>query len=95
MIDFTLGDTIRFVVTFKDNSGVAFNPSSTWARVYDSSSSVVMSASALNSGSDTGIFTLDWQTIVGSHALGPGAFEAFGLQAGYTYRRRERLFKLV
>jgi len=95
MIDFTLGDAIRFIVTFKDNSGTAFNPSSTWARVYDSSSTVVVSATALGSGTSTGIFTYDWQSDPASHKLGPGAFEAFGLQATFTYRRRETLFKLV
>lgn len=95
MIDFTLGDTIRFIITFKDNSGNAFDPSSTWGKIFDSSSSVVQSISALNSGTDTGIYVYDWQTIAGSHQLGPGEFEAAGLQAGYTYRRREKLFKLV
>jgi len=95
MIDFTLGDTIRFVVTFKDNSGTAFNPSSTWGRVFDSSSTVVQSALALTSGTATGVFTYDWQTITGSHQLGPGAFEGAGRSSSYNYIRRETLFKLV
>ena len=95
MIDYTLGDTIRFIVTFKDNSGAAFDPSSTWGRVFDSSSTVVQSITGLTSGTASGIYTYDWQSIVGSHQLGPGAFEASGYQGGYIYRRRETLFKLV
>lgn len=95
MINFTLGDTIRFVVTFKDNSGTAFDPTSTWGRVFDSSSTVVQSVSALTSGTATGIYTYDWQTIAGSHQLGVGAFEGAGRSGSLNYIRREQLFRLV
>lgn len=95
MIDFTLGDTIRFVVTFKDQSGTAFDPSSTWGKIFDSSSTVVQSISALTSGTATGVYTYDWQTIAGSHQLGPGAFQAAGRSGSNNYLRRETLFKLV
>ncbi len=94
MIDYTKGDTLRFLVTFKNNSGVAFDPTSTWGRVYDSSSTVVTSIAALTKNV-TGYYYYDWQSDVSSHADGVGAFEAFGLSGTLTYRRRERLFKLV
>jgi hypothetical protein len=95
MIDFTLGDTIRFVVTFKDNSGTAFDPTSTWGKIFDSSSTVVQSITNLVSGTATGIYTYDWQTIVGSHQLGPGAFQGAGRLGSFNYIRRDTLFKLV
>jgi len=94
MIDYTKGDALRFTITFMNNSGVAFDPTSTWGRVYDSSSTVVTSIAALTRVS-TGYYFADWQSDVASHADGVGAFEAFGLSGALTYRRREKLFKLV
>lgn len=94
MIEFTLGDALHFAVTFRNNSGVAFDPTSTWGRVYDSASTVVASFAALTRV-DTGQYYADWQSEVGSVGQGVGAFEAFGRSGTLTYRRREKLFKLV
>jgi hypothetical protein len=92
--DFTLGDSLRFQATFRTASGVLFDPGSTWGKVFDSTSTVVASPSTLTRV-DTGYYTYEWQSDPASHARGPGAFEAFGFNAGQTYRRREILFKLV
>ena len=95
MRKFTAGDAIRFLVTFKNNSGVAFDPTSTWGRVYDSASTVVQSIAALTLVT-TGNYYHDWQSDAASHgAFGVGAFEAFGRSGALVYRRREKLFKLV
>jgi len=94
MIEFTLGDALHFTATFQNNSGVAFDPSSTWGRVYDSASTIVQSITALTRV-ETGSYYYDWQTDAASHGLGVGAFEAFGLSGTLVYRRREKIFKLV
>jgi hypothetical protein len=94
MKDFTNGDTLWFITTFQDNSGTPFDPSSTWGRVYDSSSTVVGTATALTRVT-TGTYTWDWQSDPGSNATGQGAFEAFGLSGTKIYRRREILFQLI
>lgn len=92
--DFTLGDTLRFRTFYRTGSGTLFDPGSTWARIYDASSTVVASPSILTRET-TGVYTYEWQTNPGSHAPGPGAFQAFGYAAGATYTTRETLFKLV
>ena len=94
MLDYTNGDAIRFLVNFKDENGVLFDPSSTWGRIYDSSSVVVSSVSALKRV-ETGVYRHDWQTDPSTIGLGVGAFEAYGLSGTLTYRRREKLFQLV
>lgn len=94
MKEFTLGDTLHFAVTFQNNSGVVFDPTSTWGCVYDSASTIVQSIAALTRV-EAGYYYYDWQSNASSHGLGVGAFEAFGLSGTLIYRRREILFKLV
>lgn len=94
MIEYTNGDAIRFLITFKNENGALFDPSSTWGKVYDSSSTVVASVTGLTRV-ETGSYTHDWQSDPASVALGVGAFEAYGLSGSLTYRRREKLFQLV
>ena len=53
------------------------------------------SMNAENCGTAPGIYTYDWQTIAGSHQLGPGAFHGAGRSGSFNYIRRETLFKLV
>jgi hypothetical protein len=93
MKDFTRGDTIWLKATFRDENDLLFDPSSTWGKVYDSSSTVVQSISALTKTS-TGYYSYAWQT-TNSHASGPVAFEALGTAGANTYARRDILFKLV
>lgn len=92
--DFTLGDTLRFRSYYRTGSGTLFDPGSTWARIYDATSTVVASPSMLTRV-DTGTYAYEWQTDPASHAPGPGAFQAFGYAAGATYTTRETLFKLI
>jgi len=94
MLDYTNGDAVRFLVNFRDENGALFDPSSTWGKIYDSSSTVVASVTALTRVS-TGAYRYDWQTDPATVAAGGGAFEAFGLSGTLTYRRREKLFQLV
>jgi len=94
MLDYTNGDAIRFLVNFKDENGALFDPSSTWGKIYDSSSTVVSSVAGLSRVS-TGVYRHDWQTEPASVAAGVGAFEAYGLSGTLTYRRSEKLFQLV
>lgn len=94
MKEFTNGDTIWMTAVFRTNSGALFDPSSTWGKIYDASSVMVQSISALIKDS-TGVYKYGWQSNPASHQNGPIAFEAFGEYAGNTYRRRGVLFKLV
>lgn len=93
MKDYTLGDTVWLKAVFRDENDLLFDPSSTWGAVYDSSSTVVASISALTKTS-TGYYAYAWQT-TRSHASGVVAFEACGLAGANSYVRRDVLFKLV
>ena len=92
MRDYTLGDTIWFKATFRDENDALVDPSSTWGAVYDSSSTVVASISALTK-QEVGIYTYPWQS-ARSGAAGVGAFEACGYIGSNVYVRREILFRL-
>ena len=92
MRDYTLGDAIRFKVTFRDENDALFDPSSTWGTVYDSSSTVVSSISALTKA-DVGVYTATWQSSRGG-AIGQGAFEACGVSGANVFVRREILFRM-
>lgn len=94
MIEYTNGDAIRFLIAFTDTSGTAFDPSSTWGRVFDSASTVVNSFTALTKV-NTGEYTADWQSDPASHGYGVYAFEANGRSGVLNYRRREILFRIV
>lgn len=94
MKDYTNGDTIWLKVTFRDENDLLFNPSSTWGKIYDSSSTVVQSIAELTAVS-TGHYAYAWQTSPSSHAYGRVAFEACGLAGANIYVRRDVLFKLV
>ena len=94
MKDYTMGDTIWLKATFRDENDLLFNPNSTWGKVYDSSSSVVSSITALTNVS-TGHYSYAWQTDPRSVAYGVVAFEACGLAGANTYVRRDVLLKLV
>jgi len=93
MIQFTFGDALTFTATFVDSAGAAFDPSSTWGRVWDSSSTVVGSISALTKAA-VGSYIATWQS--GSPAV-PGnvSFEAFGLSGSLVYRRRIAVAELI
>ncbi len=94
MKQFTLGTAIRFTVQFKDSSGSAYDPSSTWGLVWDSSSTVVGSISALTR-TTTGTYHADWQSSVGSCQLGSVSFEASGFSGVLVYKRRAAVAELV
>jgi hypothetical protein len=94
MKDYTLGDTIWLKATFRDENDLLFDPSSTWGKIYDSSSTVVQSISALTKIS-VGIYSYAWQTDPASHASGVVAFETSGLAGSNVYVRRDVLFKLI
>jgi hypothetical protein len=91
--DYTRGDTIWLKAMFRDENDLLFDPSSTWGKVYDSSSTVVQSITALTRTS-TGYYAYAWQTTSG-HASGPVAFESCGLAGSNVYVRRDILFKIV
>jgi hypothetical protein len=94
-VDRTLGTTIRFLATFiNPTDDSLFDPSSTWGRIWDSSSTVVQSISALTKIS-TGYYYYDWQTIPGSHAFGLGAAELAGRSGSYNHLERLQLFRLM
>jgi hypothetical protein len=94
MKDYTRGDTIWLKAVFRDENDLLFDPSSTWGRIYDSSSTVVRSISELTKVS-TGHYSFAWQTNPSSHASGMVAFEACGTAGANVYVRRDILFKLV
>lgn len=93
MKDYTRGDAIWCKATFRDEDDLLIDPSSTWGKIYDSSSTVVQSISALSRVS-TGYYKYAWQTSA-NNASGPVAFEACGRAGPNTYVRRDILFKLV
>lgn len=99
MKDFTNGDNLTFLTTFRDQvTGELIDPSSTWGRVYDSSSTVVATIAAMTkvtTGDHAGSYICDWQSDPGSNAPGQGAFEAYGVSGSKVYKRREILFQLV
>jgi len=55
------GDAIRFLVNFKDENGVPIRSFVYWGRIYDSSSVVVSSVSALTRV-ETGVYRMTGQT---------------------------------
>lgn len=93
MKDYTRGDTIWCKAVFRDENDLLFDPSSTWGAIYDSSSTIVASITALTRTS-TGYYNFAWQS-ARSHASGMVAFEACGTAGTKTYVRRDILFKLV
>lgn len=94
MIQKTLGTAVRFYATFLDSSRNPYDPSSTWGKVWDSTSSVVGSISALTRTS-TGYYYADWQSNVGSCAPGNVAWEAAGLSGVLVYKHRAVVVELV
>jgi len=94
MIQHTLGTAVRFLAMFRDSSGSLYDPSSTWGAVFDSSSSMVGSLSALTRVS-TGNYYADWQSNAGSCQAGQVAFEAAGFSGVLVYKRRAVLVELV
>jgi hypothetical protein len=93
MREYARGNTIWLTAIFKDKSGNLFDPSSTWGAIYDSSSSIVATISALSSVS-IGEYEYPWQS-TRSHASGVVAFEACGVSGANVYVSRQILFKLV
>ena len=94
MMQFTLGTALRFLATFRDSSGNAYDPSSTWGLVWDSSSTVVGSISTLTRVS-TGNYYADWQSMPGSCQSGRVSWEAAGFSGVLVYRRRAAVAELV
>jgi len=91
--EFTNGDTVWLQATFRSNSRVLFDPSSTWGNIWDSSSNHI-SISGFTKVS-TGIYAYGWQTIPGSHSNGDVVFDAYGLYESKVYVHRGTLFRLV
>ena len=91
--EFTNGDTVWLQATFRTNSKVLFDPTSTWGNIWDSSSNHIDISEFTKSV--TGVYVYGWQTIPSSHANGDVIFDAYGYYEGKTYVHRGTLFRLV
>jgi|GEM_PF-6181824 len=94
IVDRTLGDSIRFETTFRDEDGNLFDPDTTGGYVYGPDGSILATASALVRQS-LGVFTYDWQTDKVSTPKGSIEFEGWGTYGMMTYRTRSKIVRLT
>lgn len=91
--EFTNGDNIGLQATFRTNSKVLFDPTSTWGNIWDASSNHI-SISEFTKNS-TGVYVFHWQTNPNSHSNGEVVFDAYGYYESRVYVHRGTLFRLV